>query len=178
MAPTICTKPISPFFSSKTNFVFFFYLHGSVLFLTNMKYCFDAQHSMSTQRFAKYPSPRKLGIGVLGYLFVDIGFETALEALFKQVLLSLASSASENLFEKCTSCSFNSSTPDSCLSSPLDWWTWLGWWTWGRVGEVLPLFRRTSSRGLFQVDHRSHLLNGPWSETRRGRPVDNRPSPN
>ena len=120
MAPTICTKPISPFFSSKTNFVFFFYLHGSVLFLTNMKYCFDAQHSMSTQRFAKYPSPCKLDIGVLGYLFVDIGFETALEALFKQVLLSLASSALENLYEKCASCSFNSSTPDSRLSRTVE----------------------------------------------------------
>ena len=67
---------------------------------------------MSTRRFAKYPSPRKLGIGVLGYLLVDIGVETALGALCRQVLLRLASSAPENLSAKCTSCSFNSSTPE------------------------------------------------------------------
>ena len=66
---------------------------------------------MSTRRSAKYPSPRKLGIGVLGHLLVDIGIETALGALCRQVLLRLASSAPENLSAKCTSCSFNSSTP-------------------------------------------------------------------
>ena len=32
---------------------------------------------MSTWRFTKYPSPRKLGIGVLGYLLIDIGVQTA-----------------------------------------------------------------------------------------------------
>ena len=85
-------------------------------------------------RGAKYPSPRKLGIGVLGYLLVDIGVETALGANCRQVLLRLASSAPEKLSAKCTLCSFNWSTP-RC--------------TWSWVGEVLPLFRRTSSRVFF-----------------------------
>ena len=56
--------------------------------------------------------PHKLGIGVLGYLLVDIGVETALGALCRQVLLRLASSALENLSAKWTSCSLNSSTPE------------------------------------------------------------------
>ena len=42
----------------------------------------------------------------------DIGVETALGAVYRQVLLRLASSALENLSAKCTSCSFNSSTPE------------------------------------------------------------------
>ena len=66
---------------------------------------------MSTRLWAKYPSPRKLGIGVLGYLLVDIVVETTLGALWRQVLFRLANLAWENLFAKCTSCSFNSSTP-------------------------------------------------------------------
>ena len=59
-----------------------------------------------------YPSPPKLGIGVLGYPLVDIGVETALDALCRQVFLRLTGSAPENLFAKCTLCSFNSSTPE------------------------------------------------------------------
>ena len=33
---------------------------------------------MSTQRTAMYPAPHKLRIGVLGYLLLDTGVETAL----------------------------------------------------------------------------------------------------
>ena len=51
---------------------------------------------MSTRRFSKYPSPRKLNIGVLGYLLIDIGVEAPLSALCRQFLLSLASLALEN----------------------------------------------------------------------------------
>ena len=69
----------------------------------------------STQRFAMYPSPCKLGIRVLGYLLVYIGLETALSALCRQVLISLASTVSDNLSDKCTLCSFNSSTPEFML---------------------------------------------------------------
>ena len=42
---------------------------------------------------------------------LNIGSGNALGALCRQVLLSLASSASKNLSSKCTLCSFNSSTP-------------------------------------------------------------------
>ena len=52
----------------------------------------------------------KLGIGVLGYLLIDIGVETALGSLWRRVLLCVASSAPVNLSAKCASCSFNSST--------------------------------------------------------------------
>ena len=65
---------------------------------------------MSTQRSAKYPSPRKLGIAVLSHLFVDIEVETEPGALWRQVLLRLASSSLKDLSAKCTLCSFNSST--------------------------------------------------------------------
>ena len=54
-------------------------------------------------------------MGVLGFLLVDIGVETALDALCEQVILRLASSALENLSAKCTLCSFNSSTPKFML---------------------------------------------------------------
>ena len=59
----------------------------------------------------KYPNVNqvpKLSIGVLGYLHIDIGVETALGAFCRQVLLRLASSAPQNLSAKC---SFKSSTP-------------------------------------------------------------------
>ena len=57
----------------------------------------------------------KFGIGVLGYLLVDIGVKTTLGALCRQVLLRLASSAPEKLSAKCPSCSFNSSRPEFML---------------------------------------------------------------
>ena len=69
-------------------------------------------HPMSTRKSVKYPLSRKLGIRVLGYLLIDIGVETAIGSLCRQVLLLLASSALENLSAKCTLCSFNSSTPE------------------------------------------------------------------
>ena len=56
---------------------------------------------MSTQSFAKIVLPRKLGIRVHGYLFVDIRVETAIAALCRQVPLSLTSTALESLFAKC-----------------------------------------------------------------------------
>ena len=66
---------------------------------------------MLTGRWAKYPLPFKLGIGVLGYLLFDIGVENALRSLCRQALLRLASSAPQNFSAKCSSCSFNSSKP-------------------------------------------------------------------
>ena len=52
------------------------------------------------------------GTSEKGESFTDIGVEAPIDALYIQVLLSLASSAAENLSAKCTSCSFNSSTPE------------------------------------------------------------------
>ena len=64
------------------------------------------------------PSTPRLASSASGYLATSsltLGVETALGALCRQVLLRLASSAPENLSAKCTSCSFNTSTPKFML---------------------------------------------------------------
>ena len=105
------------------------------------------------------PSTPHLASSASGYLATSsltLGVETALGALWRQVLLRLASSAPENLSAKCTSCSFNTSTVEFMFefTSPRK----LGLvnsehelrCTWSWVGEVLPLFRRTSSKVRIQ----------------------------
>ena len=66
----------------------------------------------------------KLGLRVLGYSYLGIGVETALSELWRQVLIRLASLASENLSLKWRFCSFNLSTPKFMFeyTSPLKLW--------------------------------------------------------
>ena len=55
-----------------------------------------------------YPSPHKLGVGVLGYLFLGIGVATAIGVFSGQVLLSLPISVLENSSANFVSCSCTS----------------------------------------------------------------------
>ena len=89
-----------------------------------------------------------LSLGSEGSGISKLGLDFQLALVF----LSLASSASENLSALCTLCSFKSSTPKYMFefTSPRKLRSVKPKhelrYTRGRVGEVLPLFSRTSSK--------------------------------
>ena len=116
------------------------------------------------------PSTPRLASSSSGYLATSsltLGVETALGALCRQVLLRLTNSAPENLSAKCTSCSFNTSTPKfmfeftsprklGSVNSEHELRCTRRW-----VGEVLPLFRRTSYSVQLPRQCDRHPLAGP-----------------